>query len=186
MLGFNRTPSRFNRTLTMVLLACASLMLASTAMAGPGGKRGKHGKRGGGHMMSPKHFDKLADELELDPALKAAITAQLEAARAAGKEKKAALHAEHEKMRALMEVDVPDRAAVMAQLDRIGALKLEMHKLKVGTMIDLKAALSPAQRALLKTKMKARRDRRGKRGRKGKRGRRGKGGEPGFEPGGEE
>lgn len=181
----NRTP-RLHRTLTMVLMACATLMLASTVMARPGGKKGRHGKRGGGHMMSPKHFDKLADELALDPALKAALTAQLEAARAAGKEKKAALRAEHEKMQVLMKVDVPDRAAVMAQLDRIGALRLEMHKLKVGTMIDLKAALSPEQRALLKTKMQARRERRGKRGRKGKRGRRGDRGEPGFEPGGEE
>ena len=170
--------SRFNRTLSMVLLACASLMLASTAMARPGGK---HGKGGGGPMMSPKHFEKLADELKLDPALKAALQAQLSTARAAGKEKKAALRAEDEKMRALMEVDVPDRAAVMAQLDRIGALRLELHKLKVGTMIDLKAALSPEQRALLKSKMEARRDRRGKRGHRGKRGRKGND-DPGFEP----
>lgn len=166
------------RSISMLFLMLIALV-AGQAQARPGGGHGKRGGKHRGKIMSPKHFDRLAEELNVDPKMREALRAQLEAARAQGKEKKQALRAEHEKLKALLQADAPDRAAVMAQIDRIGALRLAMHKLKVGTMIDLRAALSPEQRAQLKAKMEARRKRRHKRGRRGRRGKRS---EPGFEP----
>lgn len=170
--------SRISRISSVLFLAFAGLLVASVAQARPG-RGGHHG--GGGKMLSPKHFERLADELNIDPKMRASIKAQLEATRAEAKAKKQALHQEHEALRGLLEADAPDRAAVMAQIDKIGALRLEVHKLKIGAMIDLKAALSPEQRAQLKTKMEAMREKRGKRHGK-RRHHRGDGDdEPGFE-----
>lgn len=141
------------------------------------GKRGHHGKRHrgkrkGGKLLNPRHFERLADELALDPQLRASLAAQLEAARADRDRQREAVHTEKEALRTLLDADVPDRAAVLAQLDRIGAAKLSMKKLEVTAMLDMRAALSPEQRAQLKAKMQARRARHGKHGKRGKRGER--------------
>lgn len=171
--------TRLMRFPSVFLLALGALMLASVAQARPGG-RGHHRGGPGGKMLSPKHFERLADDLGLEEGVRNAIKAQLEATRAEAKAKKQALHAEHEALRGLLEADPPNRAAVMAQIDKIGALRLAMHKLRVGAMIDLQAALTPEQRAKLKAKMEARRAKRHKRRGKRRKHRRG-GDEPGFE-----
>lgn len=165
--------SRFTLSVSALVLA-AGCLIVGVAHGDPGaegdgaaecdGKRGHHGKRGrrgkhkGGKLLNPKHFERLADELKLDPQLRASLSAQLEAARAQRDTQRDAVHAEKKALRTLLEADAPDRAAVLAQIDRIGAQKTALKKLEISAMLDMKAALSPEQRAQLKAKMQARRE----------------------------
>ena len=45
----------------------------------------------------------------------------------------------------LMQADNPDRAAIFKQIDKVGALKLQMKKLWVGTILDVRKELTPEQ-----------------------------------------
>jgi Spy/CpxP family protein refolding chaperone len=45
----------------------------------------------------------------------------------------------------MMQVDNPDRKAIFKQIDKIGALKLKMKKLWVGTILDVRKELTPEQ-----------------------------------------
>ena len=177
--------SRIKLTVSTLVLA-ATCLIVGVAHSDPGdkggdeasecqGKRGHHGKRGkhkGGKFLSPKHFERLADDLKLEAPLRASLAAQLEAARAERDTQREAMQAEKETLRTLLEADAPDRAAVLAQVDRIGAQKLAMKKLEIITMLEMRAALSPEQRTQLAARMKERRERHGKRGKRGERGER--------------
>lgn len=130
------------------------------------GKRGGHGaghggKHKGGKFLSPRHFERLADDLKIEPKMRASLAAQLEAARVERDAQSDAVHAEKKALRALLDADAPDRAAVLAQVERIGAKKLAIKTLQITTMLDLRAALSPEQRAQLKVRMQERHGKRG-------------------------
>jgi len=45
----------------------------------------------------------------------------------------------------LMQADNPDRKAIFKQIDKIGALRLQMKKLWVGTILDVRKELTPQQ-----------------------------------------
>jgi Spy/CpxP family protein refolding chaperone len=45
----------------------------------------------------------------------------------------------------LMRADNPNRAAIFKQIDKIGALRLQMKKLWVGTILDVRKELTPEQ-----------------------------------------
>jgi Spy/CpxP family protein refolding chaperone len=45
----------------------------------------------------------------------------------------------------LMQADNPDRAAIFKKIDQIGAVKLKLKKLWVGTILDVRKELTPEQ-----------------------------------------
>jgi hypothetical protein len=49
-------------------------------------------------------------------------------------------------MKVLLAQGTPNESAVMQQVDSIGALETEMHKHRLGTMLEIRALLTPEQR----------------------------------------
>jgi Spy/CpxP family protein refolding chaperone len=112
----------------------------------------------GGHRWRDREarLEKDLAELGLTPAQDEKVRAILEQAKAARKARREAMRPEFERMHALLESDSPDEAAVMAQADKIGALKNEQHKAMLHTLLAIRAELTPEQRAKLKEKMRER------------------------------
>jgi len=48
-------------------------------------------------------------------------------------------------MRQLMLADTPDQAAIFSQVDKIGALKLKLHKTRIGMMLSVRKEVTPEQ-----------------------------------------
>lgn len=82
----------------------------------------------------------------------------------AGRDKKRTLreqlHEARKQMHSLLDTDSPSESAVMRQVEHIGALRTELRKEQLKTMLGVRALLSPEQRAVL-------RDAFGKHGRRG-------------------
>lgn len=129
--------------------------LATPALAGPGGR---------GH--GPK-LHKLVEKLNLDEATAAKVKAKFEASREAGKALHAQVRAERDALHTLLEADNPDRAAIMAQVEKIGALKVSLEKQRMGTMLEVRELLTPEQRLQLKAMHQGRMGKRGKMGKRG-------------------
>jgi Spy/CpxP family protein refolding chaperone len=134
------------RTLIALSLV-ASIGLAASALAGP---------HGHGHGRGLEH---KIGKLDLDPATEQAVFKVLDDARPAAREQHRELRAAREAMRALLEKDTPDQAAVMAQADTIGTLRVAADKQRLETLLAVQKLLTPEQRAQLREK--------GKRGRHG-------------------
>lgn len=178
MNGFH--DARRTRGLTTLALLVALLALGLPAQAGK--HKGHHG-----HGEPGRWIEKHADELGLDDATRT----EIEGIVAASRDSAEAIYEEHraarDAMHALLEQDEPDRAAVMAQAERIGEIEVRKHQQRLATMLDIRAKLSPDQRAKLselKSEMRERRHDRDCGKRHGRRhgGERGHGGE-GDEPG---
>ena len=154
-----------------------TLSLLLLAFSGPANARPNHrGERDRtARMINPKHLDRLADQLKLSDTLRAEIKAIAFDAKAKSIDQRAALEKAQLKMKQLMDQPEPPRAAIMAQIDVISALRAEREKLKTGALLDIRAKLTPEQRAQLKDmrkdfrkKRRARGDRRHRRGRWGR------------------
>ncbi|MCB9536241.1 MAG: periplasmic heavy metal sensor [Myxococcales bacterium] len=158
------------RALSLMMLS-ALLLAGGVAWAGPGG-RGPGG-RGPDALLDPGRLDRAAERLGLDDAtlekVKArAYTAQKEAITA-----KAELKVARIELHRLLDTDAPDKKAVLAQVERVGQLETTLRRLKVSALLDIRALLTPEQRAQLKTMQRGRGHREGRRGRRGPRDRRG-------------
>jgi Spy/CpxP family protein refolding chaperone len=105
------------------------------------------------HHRGPPPFEDVlerhADRLGLDEATRAKVRAVAEAARPEGDRLREDLHAAHGEMRALLGQDAPDEAAVLAQAERIGAAETALQKQRLRTMLEIRALLTPEQRAEL-------------------------------------
>jgi Spy/CpxP family protein refolding chaperone len=108
-------------------------------------------------------LERNAERLGLDAATEAEIRAISSASRAEGERIRESLDAAHREMRALLSADAPDESAVMQQVERIGALETEAHKSRLRGMLQIRALLTPEQRAVLVEIHKERRARRGER-----------------------
>jgi Spy/CpxP family protein refolding chaperone len=143
------------RTLTAAGLAlplALGLGLASAGSANAGhGPRGDHGR----------FLERKLDKLELAPETRSAVQAVLDAAKPAREASHEQIREAHQAMRALLERDTVDEAAVMAQADAIGALMTESRKQDLRTMIQVRALLTPEDRAELQTLMQEHRGRHG-------------------------
>jgi len=106
-------------------------------------------------------LERNADRLGLDPAVEQEIRAIASASRAESERTRALLDAAHERMHALLAVDLPDEPAVMQQAERIGALETDERKSRLRGMLQIRALLTPEQRALLVEIHEERRSRRG-------------------------
>jgi Spy/CpxP family protein refolding chaperone len=91
-------------------------------------------------------IEENAEALGLDQEALSAIRSIV----AKSKDQGDALHAKlrelHEGMRALLDQGTPDESAVMQQVDRIGAAEVEMQKHRLGTLLAIRALLTPEQR----------------------------------------
>lgn len=120
------------------ILVVALLAVPTMAFAGRGFKHGF--KR-----MNPVIMKKvLKDAGCSDQQIRRIETIRDEAER-----KKVDLKHQIEKLRLdikqLMQADNPNRAAIFKQIDKIGAVKLQLKKLWVGTILDVRKELTPEQ-----------------------------------------
>jgi Spy/CpxP family protein refolding chaperone len=107
---------------------------------GHGGDMGYGG--GMGHGMQLEALDLTADQ-------KQKIEAVHERATRAGIQARADLEVAQLDLAKLMRADSPDRRAVEAQIDKIGAMRARMQKARVGVMFDTRALLTDAQKKKL-------------------------------------
>ena len=137
----------------------AAALLAALALAPAFSQAG--GPYGSGHhrMRGEARLEKHLEALGLEPAQNEKVRAILDASKQAREAQHEQMRAAHEEMRALLDQETPDEVAVMAQADRMGALKTEGHKAMLRTLLAVRAELTPEQRAALKEKMKSERGR---------------------------
>jgi Spy/CpxP family protein refolding chaperone len=114
------------------------------------------GSAGGRPPWTPpdERLESHLRELGLDAAQLGEIQTVLASAKSARVEIDARLMAAFEEMRALLDQETPDEAAVMKQADRIGAIRTEGRKLMLRTLLHVRADLTPAQRARLNDLMR--------------------------------
>jgi Spy/CpxP family protein refolding chaperone len=90
-----------------------------------------------------------AERLGLDEETREKIRAIANDARRASEAGRARLDAAHERLRALLDEDEPDEAAVLEQADVIGALESEERRRRLAAMLAIRSLLSDEQRAEL-------------------------------------
>lgn len=146
------------RSSLLALAAAAALLPLSPApvFAGPPDEPptagpGPDGPRWGDPAA---RLQKDLAELGLSAAQDEKIRAILAESKSTREGRRGEMRAEFERMHALLEADSPDEAAVMAQADKIGALKNAQHKAMLHTLLAIRAELTPEQRAKLKEKMR--------------------------------
>jgi Spy/CpxP family protein refolding chaperone len=138
------------RTPTLLALLCA-LGVALGPAAPRSASAGERGFGGGHHRRhGPPPLDRIlerhAERLGLDEATQAKIREIAAAAHDGESALDEQLRAQHDALRALLDQENPDEAAVMAQAERIGALETERRKRRLQTMLQIRALLTPEQR----------------------------------------
>ena len=132
------------------ILVVALLALPTIALAGPGFKRGfKHGfGPGGGHgfnRLNPVMVKKVLKDAGASDQQVRRVQVLIDDTKSKTLDVKHELEKAHLDMQQLMQAENPDRAAIFKQIDKIGALKLQMKKLWVGTILDVRKELTPEQ-----------------------------------------
>ena len=132
-------------------LLAALAFLASPAHADPGGM----GPGGPGGPGGPEgRLERNLSKLGLDDAQNQKVHAILDAAKPQREQIRGQMRQAFEEMRTLLDQDNPDQSAVLAQADRIGAISTEAHKAMLTTLLQVRAQLTPDQRAKLKASMR--------------------------------
>ncbi len=91
-------------------------------------------------------IEENAEALNLDDETLSAIRNIVEESREAGDQLHAELRELHHGMRELLSQSSPDESAVMQRVETIGAVETKMHKHRLGTMLEIRALLTPEQR----------------------------------------
>ncbi|MBW2273732.1 MAG: periplasmic heavy metal sensor [Deltaproteobacteria bacterium] len=117
--------------------------LAGTALAKPpgGGPGGPHGE----HRM----LDRYADELDLDAETRAAIEAIADSSKARVQVLSLETETARESLRTLLDQELPDEAAVMQQVEAMGAIDVARRKEFFQALIEIRKRLTPEQRKQL-------------------------------------
>jgi Spy/CpxP family protein refolding chaperone len=137
-----------SRGFAAAVLASALLVTVTAAAAEEGPDRPwMHHRRG------PPPIDRVLEEnaarLQLSDATRAQIQQIAEASRSEAETHHGQLRALHDQMRDILHQDSPDEAAVMRKADEIGAAETALQKQRLHTMLEIRALLTPAQRAEL-------------------------------------
>lgn len=103
----------------------------------------------------------LTDRLDLDDDTRVSVRALIDAGRERTRDGRKELQTARTQMYGLLQADQPDEAAVLAQVERIGAIRTALHKQRMQTMLRVRALLSPEQRTTLLEMFKKRRGRHG-------------------------
>lgn len=133
---------------------CALLLLplpAGLAFAEPPGDRPPDGRA---WTPPEERLERQLRELGLDSSQLDKTHAILVEARRAGEKTEEQMRKAFDEMRALLEADLPDEAAVMRQEDRIGAIRTEGHKAMLRALLAVRAELNAEQRQKLNEKMR--------------------------------
>ncbi len=149
------------------LLLTLGLAVPGIAFACGGGPGGKMGKRGPGPGKMVRMLEKNADALGIEQATLDQIKGVLDANKAEAESLRADVKAARQALREAMQADSPDKQAVLALQSEVGAAKQAAAQHRLSVMLDVKALLTPEQKAAIQEK---RAERRGKRGKRGKRG----------------
>jgi Spy/CpxP family protein refolding chaperone len=105
--------------------------------------------RAGGPHGPARGLEPAVEALDLDGETRGKAFALIDAARPRSRELHESLRGAREELRALLEQPEASEAAVLAQVDAIGALRTELEKHDVRTLVQVRALLSPEQRAAL-------------------------------------
>jgi Spy/CpxP family protein refolding chaperone len=167
---------RWTMVMTIALLA-AAMPAARTAIAQHGADAPGHGMEMGGGSedglaldvdpadagamdgMASGHgrgfgrgagLGALAKELNLSAAQKEKLAAVHDAHRRKAIAMRADLEVAQLDLHKLLRADTPDRRAIDAQIDRTTAMRGELHKARMGALLDARSVLTPQQREKLK------------------------------------
>jgi Spy/CpxP family protein refolding chaperone len=91
----------------------------------------------------------LSEKLDLNDETRAKVDAITEKSRAEAKEIRDALRKARGEMRTLLDQDEPNEKAILKQADAIARLEADAHKRRLKTMLEIRALLTPEQRAKL-------------------------------------
>jgi Spy/CpxP family protein refolding chaperone len=136
--------SRLARALVCL---CALILLPLVALAEPpygGPQRGP----GGGLGRDPlRVLEANADELGLDEETRTTIRARIDASQEETKRLEAAVRELYHTLQETLDQDAPDRDAVMAVVDSLGRTEIELRRHRIDTLLEVRALLTPEQRA---------------------------------------
>lgn len=139
-------------TRKLSFLAAAALAVA----VGLGIGASAWAKGPGGHGGKGARLERAVEQLELDEARRAEVFAVIDGARAEKRALRERIRTAHQEMKALLEDRGASEEAVLAKADAIGALRTELQKHELRTLLAVRARLSPEQQAQLAEAMQKR------------------------------
>ena len=90
-----------------------------------------------------------SDRLDLDEGTRAAIEEIVVASRDGGEALRSQIRQAHQELRGLLRAEAPDEEAVMHKAEAIGLLETQAMKYRLHKMLEIRALLTPTQRAEL-------------------------------------
>ena len=102
------------------------------------------------------HLEEKIDALNLDDATRTAIHKAIDEGRVAQDDMRSQLRKARQELRAMLLLDKPDEAKVLAQSEVIGGLETGQRKQALHTWLAVRALLTPEQRASLSEAMRSR------------------------------
>jgi Spy/CpxP family protein refolding chaperone len=130
--------------LKALAVASIGLTVATVALAHPPFPR--HGP-GDGPKHGPQGFvEKYAERLGLDGETRAAIQEIVGKSWERGSDLRTEHHGAVRTLHDLLQREDPDRAVIMEQAERMGGIETELHKHRLGAMLEIHALLTPEQR----------------------------------------
>lgn len=136
------------RRLGAITLAIAGVLLTASVTSAQPRHRDEREARGSEGRME-QFIAEHADELGLDEQTQGEIKAIVEDARRESEKLRSAQRQAARSLSELLELDEPDRQSVMSQADVVGELESARRKLRLGAMLEIRALLTPEQRAKL-------------------------------------
>jgi Spy/CpxP family protein refolding chaperone len=108
-----------------------------------------HGHRRHGPPSLARMLEKNAERLNLDATTLARIQDIATARKDRTKEMRVRAREERVKLHDMLQADNPSEGAVMAQVDILGDLHTDLQKERLSTMLEIRALLTPEQKAEL-------------------------------------
>ncbi len=127
----------------LALCLGAGLSSAEHASSKKGDCKHRHGKQ---HHRSYKIIEENAQELGIAPETVETITKLHEESKEARTALREQISDGRDQIHELLEQDPPDEAAIMNQIEAIGAIEIKLHKERISTMLKVHALLTPEQR----------------------------------------
>jgi Spy/CpxP family protein refolding chaperone len=155
---------------TLGLLSMGAMARSQDTARGPA-MRGRFGLRGGAGMLGMLDSQRARTALGLSDEQANRLRQVMVEAEKSALKTRADLGVRQIELRELLRADSPDRDAVLKKVQEISALRGELMKQRIDSMLSAKSILTPEQQQKLRTFMR-RRGREGFRAREGFRGRR--------------
>ena len=97
----------------------------------------------------PQHRMRMLDKLQLDATTRGQVQSIVAAARAEARALRAQLKTQRRQLKSLMQGDAAE-SVVLARADELHRLKGKLRRIRLKSMLQIKALLTPAQRQQLK------------------------------------